>query len=463
MYFSIVLGDDIWSQLGGYIFSWQFLQFLVAFVSFFGFVMTSALLLILAERKVMGWMQDRLGPIHTGPQGLLQTVADAVKLLLKEDVHAAKSDKALFIFAPSVFLAPIIAAFAVIPLSPYVGLPGITIATGIVYYVAMSSIDVIGVIMAGWGSNNKYSLMGGLRSAAQMISYELPLVLALVVVVMLTSALAGTAGYPGNAGIGTIAISQIQEFQSVNIWPFKGVPFFDFVFEGFTPWAWFVLVQPLMLVIYYTCGLAETNRAPFDLPEAESELVAGYLTEYSGLRWAIFFLGEYGNMTIVAAITTYLFLGGWSGPGVVYLLGLGSPGWGLLGNLLAVAYFITKIYVLCFVFIWIRSTLPRLRADQLMQFAWLILIPLTLFNILLTGIIFLVINSLGLGSWTSFVFLVVTAIFNWAMLFVFIRIVGRTTLSTTRRAQAPAIRAQPKAITALPAPAPERTGIAGGQ
>jgi len=461
MYFSIVLGDDIWSQLGGYIFSWQFLQFLVAFVSFFGFVMTSALLLILAERKVMGWMQDRLGPIHTGPQGLLQTVADAVKLLLKEDVHAAKSDKALFIFAPSVFLAPIIAAFAVIPLSPYVGLPGITIATGIVYYVAMSSIDVIGVIMAGWGSNNKYSLMGGLRSAAQMISYELPLVLALVVVVMLTSALAGTAGYPGNAGIGTIAISQIQEFQSVNIWPFKGVPFFDFVFEGFTPWAWFVLVQPLMLVIYYTCGLAETNRAPFDLPEAESELVAGYLTEYSGLRWAIFFLGEYGNMTIVAAITTYLFLGGWSGPGVVYLLGLGSPGWGLLGNLLAVAYFISKVYLLCFVFIWIRSTLPRLRADQLMQFAWLILIPLTLFNILLTGIIFLVINSLGLGSWTSFVFLVVTAIFNWAMLFVFIRIVGRTTLSTTRRAQAPAIRAQPKAITALPAP--ERTGIAGGQ
>ncbi|HEY6410099.1 MAG TPA: complex I subunit 1 family protein, partial [Ktedonobacteraceae bacterium] len=393
MHFSIVLGDDILSQLGGIIFSWQFLQFLVAFVSFFAFVMTSALLLVLAERKVMGWMQDRLGPIHTGPQGLLQTVADAVKLLLKEDIHAAKTDKALFIFAPSVFLAPIIAAFAVIPLSPYVGLPGITIATGIVYYVAMSSIDVIGVIMAGWGSNNKYSLMGGLRSAAQMISYELPLVLALAGVVMLTSALAGTRGYPGNAGIGTIAISEIQNFQSVNAWPLKGIPFFDFVFQGFTPWAWFFLVQPLMLVIYYICGLAETNRAPFDLPEAESELVAGYLTEYSGLRWAFFFLGEYGNMTIVSAITTYLFLGGWSGPGVGFLLGLGSPAWGLLGNLLAVAYFITKIYLLCFVFIWVRSTLPRLRADQLMQFAWLILIPVTLFNILLTGLIFLVVNS----------------------------------------------------------------------
>jgi NADH-quinone oxidoreductase subunit H len=461
MRFAIVIGDDIWSQLGGFIFSWQFLQFLVAFVSFFGFVMTSAVILILAERKIMGWMQDRLGPMHTGPQGLLQTVADVGKLLLKEDIHAAKTDKALFLFAPSVFLAPIIAAFAVIPFSPYIGLPGITIATGIVYYVAMSSIDVIGVIMAGWGSNNKYSLMGGLRSAAQMISYELPLVLALAGVVMLTSALAGTPGYPGNAGIGTIAISQIQNFQSVNIWPFKGVPFFDFVFEGFTPWAWFILIQPLMLIIYYTCGLAETNRAPFDLPEAESELVAGYLTEYSGMRWALFFLGEYGNMTIVSAITTYLFLGGWSGPGVAYLVGLGALGWGLLGNLLGVTYFVTKIYALCFVFIWVRSTLPRLRADQLMQFAWLILIPITLFNILLTGLIFLVVNSLGLGSWTSFVFLVVTAILNWAMLYGFIWIVGRTTTSTTRRAQAPAIRAQQRAGTA--AQVPERTGVAGGQ
>ncbi|HEY6409428.1 MAG TPA: complex I subunit 1 family protein, partial [Ktedonobacteraceae bacterium] len=460
MHFSIVLGDDIWSQLAGIIFSWSFLQFLVAFLSFFGFIMTSAVILILAERKVMGWMQDRLGPMHTGPQGLLQTVADVGKLLLKEDFHAAKTDKALFIFAPSVFLAPIIAAFAVIPFSPYVGLPGIVIATGIVYYVAMSSIDVIGVIMAGWGSNNKYALMGGLRSAAQMISYELPLVLALTGVVMLTSALAGTRGYPGTAGIGTIAISEIQNFQSVNAWPLKGIPFFDFVFQGFTPWAWFFLVQPLMLVIYYTCGLAETNRAPFDLPEAESELVAGYLTEYSGLRWAMFFLGEYGNMTIVAAITTYLFLGGWSGPGVGYLLGLGSPGWVVLGNLLAVAYFITKIYLLCFVFIWIRSTLPRLRADQLMQFAWLILIPVTLFNILLTGLIFLVVNSLGLGSWTSVVFLVVTGLINWVMLFAFIWIVGRATTSTTRRAQAPAIRAQPKASTA--AQVPQRAGAAGG-
>lgn len=460
MHFSIVPGDTILSELGGIIFSWGFLQFIVAFLSFFGFVLTSATILVLAERKIMAWMQDRLGPIHTGPWGLLQTVADVGKLLLKEDIRATQTDKALFIFAPSVFLAPIIAAFAVIPLSPYVGLPGVVLATGVVYYVAMSSIDVIGVIMAGWGSNNKYALMGGMRSAAQMISYELPLVLALVGVIMLTSVLAGTpgSGYPGNVGIGTIAIRDIQDFQ--NVWRPTGIGILDFLFQGFTPWAWFFLIQPLMLVIYYVCGLAETNRAPFDLPEAESELVAGYLTEYSGMRWAMFFLGEYGNMTIVSAITTYLFLGGWSGPGVSYLLGLNAPGWGLLGNLLAVAYFVTKVYLLCFVFIWVRSTLPRLRADQLMQFAWLILIPVTLVNILLTGLIYLVVSSLGLGNLTNFVFLTVTAACNWAMLFAFIWIVGRATTATTRRAQVPSIRAQ---RMESPAPQlPERAGVAGG-
>ena len=449
----MVIADDIGTQLFNGIFSWQFLQFLVAFLSSFGFVLTSALLLVLAERKVMGWMQDRLGPIHVGPWGLLQTVADAGKLLLKEDIHAVKTDKPLFLLAPAVFFAPVIAAFAVIPFSPYVGLPGTALATGIVYYVAMSSIDVVGVVMAGWSSNNKYALIGGLRSAAQMISYELPLVLALVGVVMLTSVLA-------NSGLGTISIRQMIDFQTIDNWPGKGIGFFDFIFQGFTPWAWFFLIQPLMVVIYYTCGLAETNRAPFDLPEAESELVAGYLTEYSGMRWALFFLGEYGNMTVVSAIATALFLGGWSGPGVAFLTGLGSPGWGLLGNLLGVGYFILKVYLLCFVFIWVRSTLPRLRADQLMQFAWLILIPLTLGNILLTGLIYLVVSALGLGSFTNFVFMVVTASINWAMLFGFIWVVRRVTTATTRHAQAPAIRAQRRATAA--GQLPERAGAAGG-
>jgi len=460
MHISVLLGDDIGSQLLNGIFSLQFLQFIIAFLSFFGFVLTSAVILILAERKVMAWMQDRIGPFHTGPWGLLQTVADVGKLLLKEDIHAAKADKSLFLLAPSVFMAPVIAAFAVIPFSPYIGLPGTALATGIIYYVAMSSIDVVGVIMAGWSSNNKYSLIGGLRSAAQMISYELPLVLALVSVVMLTSALAGSPGYPGSSGIGTISIREIIDFQ--NAWPKNGVgiPVLDFIFKGFTPWAWFFLVQPLMIIVYYICGLAETNRAPFDLPEAESELVAGYLTEYSGMRWALFFLGEYGNMTIVSAIATALFLGGWSGPGVAYLTGLGGFGWGLLGNLLGVVYFIIKVYLLCFVFIWVRSTLPRLRADQLMQFAWLILIPITLFNILLTGLIYLVVSSLALGNLTNLVFLVVVGIANWVMLFAFIQIVRRATSATTRRALAPAIRAQRRATPATQIP--ERAGAPGG-
>src|SRR5438876_10321191 len=344
---------------------------------------------------------------------------------MKEDVHAALTDRSLFLLAPSVFLAPVIAAFAVIPFSPYLQLPGTALATGIVYYVAMSSIDIVGIVCCGWSSNTNYSLIGGLRGAPQMISYELPLVLALVGVVMLTSVLA-------NSGIGTISTQQMINYQSSSFWPGKGIPFWDFIFQGFTPWAWFFLVQPLMIVIYYICGLAETNRPPFDLPEAESELVAGYLTEYSGMRWALFFLGEYGNMTIVSAIATALFLGGWSGPGVGYLLGLGNPWWGLVGNLLAVAYFVTKVFLLCFVFIWVRSTLPRLRADQLMQYAWLILIPTTLFNILLTGLLYLLISGLGLGDFTNLVFLIMITIVNCAMLFVFIRIVQRATIATPR-------------------------------
>jgi NADH-quinone oxidoreductase subunit H len=443
-----MLADTVWTQLFHGIFSWSFLQFVVALLSIMGFVLTSAAILVLAERKIMAWMQDRQGPLHTGPWGLLQSVADIGKLLLKEDIQATNIDKITFLAAPAIFIAPVIGAFAIVPLSPYIGLPGTALATGLIYYVAMSSIDVVGVIMAGWGSNNKYALIGGLRAAAQMISYELPLILSLIGVVMFTSILAGN-------GIGTISIREIMNYQ--NVWHVTKNPVLDFIFEGFTPWSWFILMQPLMLMIYYVCGLAETNRPPFDLPEAESELVAGYLTEYSGVRWAMFFLGEYGNMTIVSAITTFLFLGGWSGPGVSYLTGLNSPLWGLVGNLLALGYLIFKIYGLCFVFIWLRSTLPRLRADQLMQFAWLILIPITLVNILLTGAIYLVINAIGLPNW---VFLLVTAIINWVALFGFIQLVSNVTRSSTRRAQAPSIRAQQRTsairptIPALPRPVP---------
>lgn len=337
-----------------------------------------------------------------------------------------------------------IASFAVLPFSPFISLPGTALATGIVYLVAMSSLDIVGVIMAGWGSNNKYSLMGGLRSTAQMISYELPLVLSLIGVVMLTSALAGTPGYSGDPGVGTISIREIISFQSVNSWPGQGIPFFDFIFQGNTPWAWFILVQPLMLLIYYICGLAETNRVPFDLPTAESELVAGFLTEYSGLRWAFFFLGEYGNMTVVSAIITSLFLGGWAGPGVAYLTTPHMPLiWQIVGNGLGVLYFIGKVYLLVAIFIWVQGTLPRLRGDQLMQFAWLILIPTTLGNILLTGLLYLVITGMGLPI---VIFLLAIGIINWALLFAFIRLVRIATNASTRKAQAPAIRAQRRAM-----------------
>jgi NADH-quinone oxidoreductase subunit H len=328
-------------------------------------------------------------------------------------------------------------------MSPYISLPGSALATGIVYYVAVSALDIVGVVMAGWGSNNKYALIGGLRSAAQMISYELPLVLSLVGVVMLTSALSA------HDGIGTISFREIMDYQ--NSWQNpSGNALLDFFFQGFTPWSWFILVQPLMLVIYYTCGLAETSRSPFDLSEAESELVAGHMTEYSGMRWAMFFLGEYGNMTIVSAITSYMFLGGFSGPGMAFLTGLHNIWWGLLGNLLALIYFVLKIYVLCLVFIWVRTTLPRLRIDQLMQFGWLILMPVTLGNIIVTGLIYLVMSSFNAPSW---LFLVVVGIVNWIAFYFFVQLVTRVTVASTRRAQAPAIRAQRRPITAPTAPA----------
>jgi NADH-quinone oxidoreductase subunit H len=420
------------------------LQFIIAALFAFLFPITSAAIINYLERKIMAWMQDRQGLLHTGPQGSLQLVADVGKMLLKEDIHPAQADKLIFLLAPSAFIAPMIASFTVLPFSPFIGMPGTALATGMVYLIAMSALDVVGIMMAGWGSNNKYSLIGGLRSAAQMISYELPLVLALMGVVMLTSILAGSPGYPGVSDIGTISIKEMITFQGLDSWPGKCIPFFDFIFQGNTPWAWFILIQPLMFVIYYICGLAETNRSPFDLPEAETELVAGHLTEYSGIRWAMFFLGEYGNMTIVSAITTSLFLGGWAGPGVGYLTNPHmATGWQILGNVLGLVYFVTKVYLLCCVFIWVRATLPRLRADQLMQFAWLLLIPITLGNILLTAMMYLLVHALGLSN---LVFLIIMGAMNWAMLPAFIWLVRRATMSSTRRAQAPAVRAQRRPV-----------------
>jgi NADH-quinone oxidoreductase subunit H len=384
------------------------------------------------DRKILGLMQDRLGPTYVGPFGSLQSVVDMVKLLSKEDIKASATDNIIFSLAPVIFLAPVITAFVILPFSPYLTVSALT--TGIILYVALSSLDVIGVFMAGWGANNKYALMGGLRSAAQMISYELPLVLSLIPVIMLTSVL-------GKGGIGTISLSAIITAQ-LHPW-----------------WLWFVLIQPLGLLIYYTCGLAETNRSPFDLPEAESELVAGYLTEYSGLRWAMFFLGEYANMVIVSVITTALFLGGWSGPGADqgFWVGLlGGIGGGIVFNIIAVFWFMVKLWAVILVFVWIRATLPRLRADQLMRFAWLVLMPITLVNILISGLVLLVVPEL-MGE-TMLIAQVpinvwILGAVNWVMFFAYVFLLGRTTgVSVTgkmprwlkRRATAQA-KAQPAA------------------
>src|SRR5689334_18090312 len=340
------------------------IHFVVTFLFSLIFVMAVATIMVYWERKLMALMQDRVGPLHYGPQGTLQTIFDVVKLMFKEDVRPGKTDFVVFRLAPMIFFAPVLTAFVVLPFSPY--LTAGALGTGLVYYVALSSIDVIGVFMAGWGSNNKYALIGGLRAAAQMISYELPLVLSLVGVVMLTSVL--TPGCTGPnpdlnvCGVGSISFTQIVAAQM----------------RPEAPWLWFFILQPFGLIIYYICGLAETNRAPFDLPEAESELVAGYLTEYSGLRWAMFFLGEYANMTIVSVVTTALFLGGWSGPGADqgFWVGLlGDLGGGIVFNIFAVFWFMVKLWTVILVFVWIRATLPRLRADQLMRFAWLALTP----------------------------------------------------------------------------------------
>ena len=376
---------------------YNIIHFFITFIFALFFLMTAASLLVYSERKIQAFMQDRWGPYHYGPQGILLAILDPMKLLLKEDIKATATDNIVFRVAPVVFFSPVVAAFVILPFSPY--LTAGALGTGIIYYVALSSIDVIGVFMAGWGSNNKYALIGGLRSTAQMISYELPLVLSLVGAVMLTSVFGVTcAGQNPNlnaCGLGSISFSDIVAAQMrPTAW-----------------WLWFVLLQPLGLVVYYICGLAETNRSPFDLPEAESELVAGYLTEYSGLRWAMFFLGEYGNMSIVSAVATTLFLGGWSGPGaaVGFWTGLIGSFWGqVVFNIIAVFWFVVKMLVLLLIFQWIRATLPRLRADQLMRFAWLYLIPLTLFNIVITAGILL----LPIGEPAR---LIVEAAVNWAM------------------------------------------------
>ena len=324
---------------------WAVLRLVISIALAIGLIMNGALLLIYLERKIQAVMQDRIGPYHVGPFGLLQTFADALKLIAKEDLRADRTDAAFFIAAPALVFTPMLASFVVIPFGP--GVEGADLNIGLLYLATLGSMGVLGIVIAGWASNNKYALMGGLRSAAQLISYEVPGILSLVTAVLV---------------VGTLSMVGITNSQSG---PLTNI-----------------FVIPLAFLTYFISALAETNRTPFDLPEAESELVAGYLTEYSGMRWGTMLaLTEYGNVTVVCGIMTTLWFGGWNGPGV--------SADGFIGPLLGVLWFTLKTYAFILVFMWIRATLPRLRIDQLMGFCWKVLIPVTLLNLAVTAVLLL--------------------------------------------------------------------------
>ncbi|CAM4117694.1 NADH-quinone oxidoreductase subunit H [Bacillus paranthracis] len=292
---------------------------------------------ILTERKVMGFMQGRIGPNQVGGRfGLLQTVADVLKLLLKEDSIPKAADKPLFILAPVIAFAPAFMVLAVIPFTDKFQFADIGV--GLLYYIAVSGITTIGVVTGGWASNNKYSLLGGMRAAAQMISYEIPLVMSVIGIVLLA---------------GSLNLNEIVAAQE-NVW--------------------YIFVQPIGFVVFLIAAVAELNRTPFDLPEAESELVSGYHTEYSGFRWAFFMLSEYVYFFGMASLITVLFLGGWN---PVMFLGF-IPG---------AVWFALKFSSVVFLLIWFRVTFPRIRGDQLMEFGWKVLLPIALANIFLTALI----------------------------------------------------------------------------
>ena len=313
------LGSDVMSGLVGLLIIAAIVPLNVAF-------------LVLVERKVAGHIQLRPGPMEVGPHGLLQTLIDAVKLLGKEMVTPQSTDKLIFFLAPIIVVAPAFVVFVPIPFSPMMQVKDVNV--GILLIFAFSSISVISILMAGWSSNNKYALIGAVRSVAQNVAYEIPLLLATMSVIIMTN---------------TFKMGEIVQAQSP---------------------VWFIFYQPIAAIIFFIATTAETNRAPFDLVEAESELVSGFHTEYTGMRFSLVFLAEYTNMVIAAAMFTVLFLGGWHGPLF--------PG---------MIWFLIKTYFLIFVVMWARWTYPRIRFDQLMNFAWKVLIPFSLVNLLITAIV----------------------------------------------------------------------------
>src|SRR5256885_1860045 len=368
---------------------WAPLRLVIAVALALFLILNGALLQIYLERKIQAMMQDRIGPYHVGPFGLLQTFADALKLIAKEDVRAKGTDSYFFLAAPALVFCPMLASWVVLPFAG--DIVGANLSIGLLYLTTLGSMTVLGIVIAGWASNNKYALVGGLRSAGQLISYEIPQILALVSVVLVVGSLS------------MLDITRSQPGPLVNL-----------------------LVLPFSFVIYFIAALAETNRTPFDLPEAESELVAGWLTEYSGMRWGTMLaLSEYGNVTVVCGILTTLWLGGWQGPGVDAI------------PLLGVVWFTLKVYAFVVLMMWIRATLPRLRIDQLMSFCWKGLIPMALVNIVAVA-------ALALAFPTT---KVPIALASWALVVIFIAGIPfvqrrrlRVLRARARASAAPAVR-----------------------
>ena len=309
-----------------------------------------------AERKVIGYMQVRLGPNRVGPKGLLQPIADAVKLLFKEFIIPAGSNRVLFVAAPVISLATALAAWAVVPFSDFLVISDIN--AGLLYILAMTSLGVYGVIIAGWSSNSKYALLGAMRSAAQIVAYEIAMGFALVVVLM---------------AAGSLNLREIVHAQA----------------GGFVHWFWLPLLP--MFLVYLVSGIAETNRAPFDVAEGESEIVAGFHVEYSGMSFSVFFMAEYANMILICALTVLMFLGGWLSPfpglqDAPYVGWFFAPG---------VHWFVGKLVFFMFLFLWLRATFPRYRYDQIMRLGWKVFIPMTIVWIVVVGIAIMA----GLPPW----------------------------------------------------------------
>jgi NADH-quinone oxidoreductase subunit H len=331
------------------------------------FILANAMYLQLMERKVLAHMQGRLGPMRTGWHGILQPVADAVKFIMKEDIIPAKADKWVFSLAPILMLAMAFGAFVVIPFGPPTDFFGLlshevplwvsNLNVGVLFILAFASIGTYGVIMAGWASNNKYSLMGGFRSAAQMISYEIPMAFSILTVVLLA---------------GSLNLNDIVNAQSKQ---------------------WFIIalpVGPVAFFLYLVSAIAETNRVPFDLPEAESELVAGYFTEYSGIRFGLFFMAEYMNMMVASLLASIMFLGGWLPVQILPNTAFGHLASITFLNRVFAAlpptiWLLAKLYFFIFFYMWIRATLPRYRYDQLMKISWKIFLPLSLGTLLVAA------------------------------------------------------------------------------